>query len=476
MGQTESSSSSAGGGVYGVGMTQEDMMKKDECILVDEDDNMTGHASKKDAHIFGKKSPRGQLHRAFSVFLFNKQGKLLLQKRASDKITFPDVWTNTCCSHPLYGYSPSEVDEAADVSCGVVNGAKAAAVRKLEHELGIVRGTIPADAFKYLTRLHYWAADVVTHGAHSPWGEHEIDYILFAQVHTDIQIAPNTEEVGDTKWVTLKELQKMMSPKSGLLWSPWFRIIAEQFLPHWWADLSTTLTTSKFCDFQRIHRFDPSEEHMGGAGAAGAWLGLATSPFDSAGTGAAPKAKTAEKGTAKDKGLKQGAYGKVKIHKHSKLDQVMRLDEVAATLRVLTFGANMSDKVDLVDDDTKFCNEMLGKVSRCAPPPSLSDLAAHFHALFCLFMIFSCPPSSFFLQLWVTFSPPVIALTPTPTHPCIDPSQRSFASCPRACASTSSSSTSCCARSTQSRTTWRHSRGASRSRSTTSTPSTRYVI
>ena len=51
--------------------------------------------------------PRGQLHRAFSVFLFNSQNKLLLQQRAASKITFPKVWTNTCCSHPLHGYTPT---------------------------------------------------------------------------------------------------------------------------------------------------------------------------------------------------------------------------------------------------------------------------------------------------------------------------------------------------------------------------------
>lgn len=43
----------------------------------------------------------GLLHRAFSVFLFNSENKLLLQQRATEKITFPDMWTNTCCSHPL---------------------------------------------------------------------------------------------------------------------------------------------------------------------------------------------------------------------------------------------------------------------------------------------------------------------------------------------------------------------------------------
>lgn len=61
-------------------------------------------------------------------------------------------------------------------------GVKNAAVRKLAHELGISAEDVPIDAFKFLTRLHYYAADVVTHGPNAPWGEHEIDYILFAQV------------------------------------------------------------------------------------------------------------------------------------------------------------------------------------------------------------------------------------------------------------------------------------------------------
>lgn len=51
----------------------------------------------------------GLLHRAFSVFLFDSQNRLLLQQRATEKITFPDMWTNTCCSHPLN--TPSELIE-----------------------------------------------------------------------------------------------------------------------------------------------------------------------------------------------------------------------------------------------------------------------------------------------------------------------------------------------------------------------------
>lgn len=58
----------------------------------------------------------------------------------------------------------NEVDEPEDVMDGTVMGAKAAAVRKLEHELGIPVGQLELDSFKFLTRLHYWAADTVTHG------------------------------------------------------------------------------------------------------------------------------------------------------------------------------------------------------------------------------------------------------------------------------------------------------------------------
>ena len=59
---------------------------------------------------------------------------------------------------------PSEIDTPEDVKNGTVMGVKNAAVRKLEHELGIPSGEVPVDKFKFLTRLHYWAADTVTHG------------------------------------------------------------------------------------------------------------------------------------------------------------------------------------------------------------------------------------------------------------------------------------------------------------------------
>jgi len=236
----------------GAGMSQEDFMLKDECIVVDEADNITGHDNKKNCHRFVHGQETGVLHRAFSVFLFNESGELLLQQRAADKITFPSVWTNTCCSHPLHGYSPSEVDTPEQVADGSVPGVKAAAVRKLLQELGIPPEQVPVANFKFLTRLHYCAPDSDTYGPGAEWGEHEVDYILFIQTKVDVK--PNPEEVGDFKYVNLDELQRMMNPASGLKWSPWFRIIVEKFLTDWWKDLSCTLSTDTFVDVNTIHR------------------------------------------------------------------------------------------------------------------------------------------------------------------------------------------------------------------------------
>lgn len=192
----------------GNAMTQQDMMKKDTVLVIDDEDNVIGSASKRASHEFTAQEPRGILHRAFSVFLFDEStGELLLQQRASTKITFSkvrtpiclfllllrvvfacqhsimtavcfvsilitkyyttsysQVWTNTCCSHPLHGMEPAEVDTPAAVADGSVLGAKYAAIRKLDHELGIPANELPVEKFKFLTRLHYWAADTVTHG------------------------------------------------------------------------------------------------------------------------------------------------------------------------------------------------------------------------------------------------------------------------------------------------------------------------
>ena len=76
-----------------------------------------------------------------------------------------------------------------------------------------------------------------------------------------------------------------MKPESGLLWSPWFRIIAERFLPAWWEDLDKTLNTDEMCDLQTIHRFDCGAEHRGGHGWTNGPKGPWLSPSVRAGDG-----------------------------------------------------------------------------------------------------------------------------------------------------------------------------------------------
>ena len=108
----------------------------------------------------------GLLHRAFSVFLFDSKNRLLLQQRASEKITFPDMWTNTCCSHPL-----GVPGETGDELEGAVQGVRRAAQRKLDHELGIKATGVPLENFRFLTRIHYKAP------SDGKWGEHESEYL-----------------------------------------------------------------------------------------------------------------------------------------------------------------------------------------------------------------------------------------------------------------------------------------------------------
>ena len=250
--------------------TQEDFMHRDECILVNEKDEIVGHASKYDAHQFSERkgNPKGMLHRAFSVFLFDEENKLLLQQRASEKITFPSVWTNTCCSHQLHGYDPTEVDdEKIDVEGkGIAPGAIRAARRKLLHELNISPETVKESQFKFLTRLHYCAKDNFGEKVDRPenglafWGEHEMDYVLFCKskqedlIRGGLQI--NTEEVDAMRWVTPQELKDMMSEDKGLRWSPWFRIIVEKFLWNWWENIDDIFETDKFVGDASIHKVD----------------------------------------------------------------------------------------------------------------------------------------------------------------------------------------------------------------------------
>jgi len=231
------------------GYDEEQIRLMDEvCVVLDNNDQPIGSASKKACHLMTNIN-NGLLHRAFSCFLFHpKTGKLLLQQRASEKITFPDMWTNTCCSHPLA--HPAEAGKGDLISN--VEGAKRAAVRKLEHELGIKSEQVPVSDFNFLTRIHYLAP------SDGKWGEHEIDYILF--IEADVSLDPNRNEVQDTRWVSPDELRQMFKDvesqtgiDQALKYTPWFRLICEGMLFKWWEAMEKG-NLKEFTDDQEIRR------------------------------------------------------------------------------------------------------------------------------------------------------------------------------------------------------------------------------
>uniref|UniRef100_A0A7S3DZH3 isopentenyl-diphosphate Delta-isomerase n=1 Tax=Pycnococcus provasolii TaxID=41880 RepID=A0A7S3DZH3_9CHLO len=252
------------------GLSQLDLMHKDECILVDTNDKLIGHDNKYNSHTLTHDSFSKQPHRAFSVFLLTTDNKLVLQQRASSKVTFPLAWTNTCCSHPLHGQIPDEVSgarvdgddemEAAkrwrlpgDEEVGsTVLGCIRAARRKLEHELGIAPEDVPVSSFAFLGRIYYRAPSDDT------WGEHEVDYLFLCKPRGgamganalgggdasggEVPLRPNPEEVEAVRNVTLDELRELLAEAdacedgdaNGLKISPWFRLIADRLLAPWW--------------------------------------------------------------------------------------------------------------------------------------------------------------------------------------------------------------------------------------------------
>ena len=188
-------------------------MMEENCILVDKEDNIIGKDSKVNCHL-----GEGKLHRAFSVLLFNNSGDLLIQKRAREKITFPSIWANSCCSHPLH--IETELDG--------INGAKVAAKRKMEQELGINPQEIDLDDLHYITKMRYKAR------ADEKWIEYEIDYIFV--IKCDVDINPNTIEIEDTKYVNPNELESVFQDEDAKI-GPWFRLIKENFLDGIWKSL-----------------------------------------------------------------------------------------------------------------------------------------------------------------------------------------------------------------------------------------------
>ncbi|MBI4170086.1 MAG: isopentenyl-diphosphate Delta-isomerase [Candidatus Aenigmarchaeota archaeon] len=167
----------------------------EQVILVDESDNELGYEEKLTCHKLPVK-----LHRAFSIFIFNGKGQVLLQRRAKSKHHWGGFWSNTCCSHPR----PDEPVELA-------------AKRRLEEEIGIVCDL--QFLFKFIYKADY----------DTTWGEHELDWVFVG--YYDGPIKPNEDEIDDLKFVDIDALKKDMSAHPER-YTPWFKICLDRVLEH----------------------------------------------------------------------------------------------------------------------------------------------------------------------------------------------------------------------------------------------------
>ncbi|MGB6839250.1 MAG: isopentenyl-diphosphate Delta-isomerase [Microgenomates group bacterium] len=163
-----------------------------QVILVDKNDKIIGYKEKVLAH----KYPL-PLHRAISVVVFDKRGrKILLQKRAAGKPTWPLFWSNTCCTHPLKGEL-----------------YKKAAERRLREEMGFSAPL--TKKFKFLYKAKY----------SSIWGEHELDAVFVGNYEG--KISPDPKEVADYKWMKIEDLLRDVRENPDI-YSPWFKIILKK--------------------------------------------------------------------------------------------------------------------------------------------------------------------------------------------------------------------------------------------------------
>ena len=162
---------------------------KEEVVLVNEKDEVLGTMEKLSAHQNG-----GKLHRAFSLFIFNSQGEILLQKRASCKYHCPDLWTNACCSHPELDIS---IEESAKI--------------RLQEEMGMSCGKISRE-FSFIYRQEF----------DNGLTEYELDHVLTAV--SDETPNLNPMEVREFKYLKISDLYKELA-KDPAKFTIWFRLI-----------------------------------------------------------------------------------------------------------------------------------------------------------------------------------------------------------------------------------------------------------
>ena len=158
----------------------------EEVILVNERDEQTGTIEKMEAH------RKALLHRAFSVFIFNTKGEMLLQQRALGKYHSPGLWTNACCSHPRPG------EEVA-----------AAAARRLKEEMGI--GATLTKMFDFIYRTEF----------DNGLTEFEFDHVYIG-THNG-QLYPNKQEVNDYCFRSMEAIEQDLE-RQPATYSSWFKI------------------------------------------------------------------------------------------------------------------------------------------------------------------------------------------------------------------------------------------------------------
>ena len=167
-------------------------MAEEQVILVDAQDREVGTLEKLAAHRNG-----GLLHRAFSVFIVDPQGRWLLQQRAAGKYHFPNLWTNACCSHPRPGEQTA-----------------AAAHRRLREELGFDCDLVERFQFEYKATS---AAEGLT--------EHEYDHVFTGVFSGAVQ--PDPAEVAAVRWVEPAGLDREVREHPERF-TPWFKIALER--------------------------------------------------------------------------------------------------------------------------------------------------------------------------------------------------------------------------------------------------------
>ncbi len=159
----------------------------EELILVDSEDNPTGHADKGSCH-----DGQGVLHRAFSLFIFNRDGEVLLQQRAAGKRLWPGYWANSCCSHPRYGETMEQATE-----------------RRLLEELGM-RSKLHY-LFKFEYQAHY--LDLGT--------EHELCWVYHGT--SDDPVKVNSKEVSAWRFVAPADLDVEIADHPERF-TPWLKL------------------------------------------------------------------------------------------------------------------------------------------------------------------------------------------------------------------------------------------------------------